>query len=155
MKKYLRNRNGIFHLNKRVPKQLVKRYGTEFIRKSLRTKDINEALGAAKNLVASMEKEWKEQMRHEDYMKLMESMEQTGKEAYGGVDVVNSPAHYNQAGIECIDAIAAATDDGFEHYLQGNIIKYLWRYRYKNGIEDLKKAQWYLNKLIETKGDKT
>ena len=84
-----------------------------------------------------------------------EEQERAGKEAYGNLDVVNSPSHYNQAGIECIEAIAAATDDGFEYYLQGNIIKYIWRYRYKNGIEDLKKAQWYLNKLIETKGDKT
>ena len=65
------------------------------------------------------------------------------------VDNVNNPKHYNQAGIECIDAIRAATGDGFESYLQGNILKYLWRYRYKNGAEDLKKAQWYLNKLIE------
>ena len=64
-------------------------------------------------------------------------------------DNVNKPPHYNQSGIECIDAIQAATGDGFEYYLQGNILKYLWRYRYKNGIEDLKKAQWYLNKLIE------
>ena len=84
-----------------------------------------------------------------------EEQERAGKEAYGNLDVVNSPSHYNQAGIECIEAIAAATDNGFEYYLQGNIIKYIWRYRYKNGIEDLKKAQWYLNKLIETKGDKT
>lgn len=66
-------------------------------------------------------------------------------------DMVNSPPHYNQAGIECIDAIQAATDEGYEYYLQGNIMKYVWRYRYKNGIEDLKKAQWYLNKLIEEK----
>jgi len=64
-------------------------------------------------------------------------------------DNVNKPPHYNQSGIECVDAIQAATGDGFEYYLQGNIIKYMWRYRYKNGIEDLKKAQWYLNKLIE------
>ena len=63
-------------------------------------------------------------------------------------DMVNHPPHYNQKGIECIDAIEAATDKGFEYYLQGNIIKYLWRYRYKNGAEDLKKAQWYLEKLI-------
>ena len=41
------------------------------------------------------------------------------------------------------------TDDGYEYYLQGNIMKYLWRYRYKNGVEDLKKAQWYLNELID------
>ena len=92
-------------------------------------------------------------MRHEEHMKYLEEMEQAGKMAYGGVDLVNSPPHYNQTGIECVEAIAAATDDGFEYYLQGNILKYLWRYRYKNGIEDLKKAQWYLNKLIEIKGE--
>jgi hypothetical protein len=66
-------------------------------------------------------------------------------------DVVNNPKHYNQTGVECIDAIKAQTGDGYEYYLQGNIAKYLWRYRYKNGVEDLKKAQWYLNKLIEVK----
>ena len=68
-------------------------------------------------------------------------------------DPVNSPTHYNQAGIECIDAIRAATDDGFEYYLQGNIMKYVWRYKYKNGSEDLHKAKWYLNKLIEVVDD--
>ena len=64
-------------------------------------------------------------------------------------DMVNHPPHYNQRGIECIDAIEAATDKGFQYYLQGNIIKYLWRYRYKNGVEDLKKAKWYLERLIQ------
>jgi hypothetical protein len=63
-------------------------------------------------------------------------------------DMINSPPHYNQAGIECIDAIAAATNDGYRFYLQGNVIKYIWRYRYKNGVEDLRKAQWYLQELI-------
>jgi hypothetical protein len=63
-------------------------------------------------------------------------------------DNVNNPPHYNQAGIECIDAIEAALGDGFQYYLQGNIMKYLWRYRYKNGVEDLRKAKWYLTKLI-------
>ena len=66
-------------------------------------------------------------------------------------DSVNSPPHYNQYDIECIDAIQAATANGFQFYLQGNILKYLWRYNYKNGIEDLNKAQWYLNKLLEVK----
>ena len=60
------------------------------------------------------------------------------------MDMVNSPPHYNKAGIETLDAIMAATDEGSEYYLQGNIIKYVWRYRYKNGVEDLEKAQWYL-----------
>ena len=46
-------------------------------------------------------------------------------------DMVNQPPHYNQDKIECIDAIESATNSGFEFYLQGVIIKYLWRYRYK------------------------
>ena len=67
--------------------------------------------------------------------------------------MVDHPPHYNKTGVECIDAIKAMTDEGFEHYLQGNIMKYLWRYRYKNGAEDLKKAQWYLNELIDVVED--
>ena len=82
--------------------------------------------------------------RYMDYMK------RRLKEAeHEEQDMVNSPIHYNKAGIETIDALEAMLVDGFDYYLQGNIVKYLWRYRYKNGVEDLKKAQWYLNKLIE------
>ena len=90
--------------------------------------------------------------RHEDYMKLMEEREKAGKEAYSGnvLDMVNNPPHYNQTGIECIHAISAATDKGFKYYLQGNIMKYLWRFDYKSKpVEDLEKAKWYLDRLIE------
>jgi|TARA_E500000331_G_C16685378_1_gene467280 hypothetical protein len=94
--------------------------------------------------------------RHEEYMKQAaaqsDALEQAGKEAYSGnvLDMVNSPPHYNQTGIECIHAISAATDNGFKYYLQGNIMKYLWRFDYKDKpLEDLQKAQWYLEKLIE------
>ncbi len=66
-------------------------------------------------------------------------------------DMVNSPPHYNMGGIECIDAIEASmTPEAFKGYLKGNIQKYIWRYEAKKGVEDLEKAQWYLNKLIET-----
>ena len=71
------------------------------------------------------------------------------------MDMVNHPPHYNQAGIEALDAILAATNEGSEYYLQGNILKYVWRYRHKSKyshkkqLEDLQKAQWYLAKLIE------
>ena len=51
------------------------------------------------------------------------------------MDMVNHPPHYNQAGIEALDAILAATNEGSEYYLQGNIIKYLWRYRSKFELE--------------------
>ena len=52
-------------------------------------------------------------------------------------DPVNKPVHYNAGGVEAIDAIIAATNEQSEGYLQGNIMKYIWRYRYKNGLEDL------------------
>jgi hypothetical protein len=68
--------------------------------------------------------------------------------------MVNSPSHYNEFGIECIDAIQAATGSEFKSYLQGNIMKYLWRYRYKGKpVEDLQKAEWYLSRLIDTVKD--
>ena len=63
------------------------------------------------------------------------------------LDTIN-PAHYKQGDIECIDAIKSATMDGFTGYLTGNILKYMWRWKHKNGIEDLKKARWYLDRLI-------
>ena len=87
-------------------------------------------------------------------MKEIEENEQVGKEVYGNVNMVDNPPHYNQAGIECLDAIEAATGEGYEFYLQGNILKYLWRYRYKNGLEDLKKAEFYLKRLIEVEKEK-
>lgn len=67
------------------------------------------------------------------------------------MDMVNNPPHYNQSGIECIEAIFAALGpEGFQAYCQGNALKYLWRHKYKgNAVEDLKKAQWYINKIIE------
>jgi hypothetical protein len=65
-------------------------------------------------------------------------------------DMVNSPPHYNQGGVECIDAIQAALGPNFKYYLQGNIIKYLWRFDYKGKpFEDVEKAKWYLNKLSD------
>lgn len=69
---------------------------------------------------------------------------------------VNHPSHYTQGGIECIEAIKAATVglEGIEAVCTGNAIKYIWRWKQKNGIEDLKKAIWYINKLIEEKEDK-
>jgi len=66
-------------------------------------------------------------------------------------DNVNNPSHYGQGSIEAIDYIEdMLTEEEYVGYLRGNIAKYLHRWRYKNGVEDLKKAQWYLNRLIET-----
>ena len=66
-------------------------------------------------------------------------------------DAVNHPSHYTQGGIECIKAIEASmTPEGFQDYCKGNVLKYVWRWRDKAGVEDLKKAQVYLGWLIES-----
>ena len=67
-------------------------------------------------------------------------------------DMVNSPKHYTSGGIECIEAIKASMSiEGYRGYCKGNAIKYLWRYEHKgNSLEDLRKAQWYLNENITT-----
>ena len=63
---------------------------------------------------------------------------------------VHSPAHYNQGQTECIDAIEAMLSvEEYIGYLRGNSMKYRWRFRYKNGFEDLNKAQWYEKRLVK------
>lgn len=64
-------------------------------------------------------------------------------------DVVNSPEHYRQGGIECIEAIEASmTREEFKGYLRGSVLKYLWRYQHKGKpVEDLRKASWFLDRL--------
>jgi hypothetical protein len=65
-------------------------------------------------------------------------------------DVVNHPSHYTDGGIECIEAIEAAlTNEEFRGYCKGNCMKYIWREKHKGGTESLKKAQWYLDRLIQ------
>lgn len=66
-------------------------------------------------------------------------------------DNVNSPTHYCKGSIECIEAIKAAVVGlvAMEAVCTANVIKYLWRWKFKNGLEDLKKAKWYLDRLIK------
>ena len=66
-------------------------------------------------------------------------------------DMINHPPHYNQNKIETIDIILDITKNlpGDQAYLVGNIIKYMSRYHFKNGVEDVEKARFYINRLIE------
>jgi hypothetical protein len=65
---------------------------------------------------------------------------------------VSHPSHYTQGGIECIDAmIAAFGEQAVAHFCMCNAFKYLWRHNFKNGLEDINKAEWYLNKYKELK----
>ena len=85
-------------------------------------------------------------------MKMKKASNDKGKSEnvpQSGADRVNHPPHYCAGSVECIEGIRAALDDGFPAYCQGNAIKYLWRWRYKGGVEDLRKAQVYLGWMIE------
>lgn len=65
---------------------------------------------------------------------------------------VHHPSHYTQGAVECIDAIEAATKglEPFEAYCTGAALKYIWRWKHKNGEQDIDKAIWYLNYLKDT-----
>ena len=69
-------------------------------------------------------------------------------------DMVNRPSHYTAGKVECIDAMEAAVTglDGMEAVLTAQILKYVWRWKRKNGVEDLRKAEWYLKRLIKLVG---
>ncbi len=63
--------------------------------------------------------------------------------------MVEHPPHYTKGGIECIAAIRAAlTPDEYRGYLKGAILKYAWRERHKNRLQDIKKLRWYANELV-------
>jgi hypothetical protein len=65
-----------------------------------------------------------------------------------------NPAHYQKGGVECIEAIEASmSKEAFKGFLKGNCIKYIYRYENKNGAEDLRKAEWYLLRLIVLRED--
>jgi hypothetical protein len=66
------------------------------------------------------------------------------------MDKINHPQHYTNGKVECIDAIESATAGlkGIEAVCVANVIKYVWRFKLKNGNEDLLKAKWYLERLI-------
>ena len=77
------------------------------------------------------------------------------RESMQSSDMVNNPTHYNAKGVECIDAIEASmSSKEFRGYLKGAMLKYIWRYTYKDrALEDLLKARWYLDRLIQKVAD--
>jgi hypothetical protein len=89
-------------------------------------------------------------MYGKDYERYKDIRDALNERVAPGADPVNSPSHYNSGSIEAIEGIEASMAPlAYEGYLKGNIMKYLWRYEKKQKpIEDLKKARWYLDRLI-------
>lgn len=83
-----------------------------------------------------------------DFMRYKEVRDMLNEQS---VDVVNSPPHYKTGGIEAIEGIEASmAPEAFAGYLKGSVTKYLWRYEKKGKpLEDLKKARWFLDRLIQ------
>lgn len=100
-----------------------------------------------------MPKPKKNERYYEGMLRMMRELNQPQSEekiSHSSSDLVHKPSHYNQAGIECIEAIRAALGpEGFRAYCQGNSMKYLWRHKYKNGLQDLEKCRVYLDWLID------
>ena len=94
----------------------------------------------------------KEPAKIKDIPSILPGMDEIGSDAVKELynDPVNHPSHYTQGGIECIEAIEAACTGltGDEAYYVGQVIKYIWRWKHKNGLQDLEKAEWYLDRLI-------
>lgn len=91
-----------------------------------------------------------------DFKKAIEQAEEIKKQlGIAEHDAVNHPSHYTAGGIECIDALKAATTglQGIEAVCTANAIKYLWRWKDKNGAEDIRKAIWYCERLLKEIGD--
>lgn len=85
-----------------------------------------------------------------DHIAAQKRLNELANKITGIPDMVNQPPHYTAGGIECIDAIRAAlTPDEFRGFCKGNAIKYAWREKLKGGDEDLKKAAWYLAKVVK------
>ncbi|WP_255315272.1 DUF3310 domain-containing protein [Paenibacillus barengoltzii] len=113
-----------------------------------------EKLTRERDQLLTNQASWKEQ--EETLLRLIEDLKAELPDIKAPVtatiegDPVNHPPHYTRGSIECIEAIEAATSglEGPEAYSTGAAIKYLWRWKWKNGVEDLKKARWYLDRLI-------
>ena len=70
------------------------------------------------------------------------------------MDNVNHPSHYTEGKIECIDYIEdKLTPEEYRGYIKGNVLKYITREKHKNGDEDLRKAKWYLDRLVSRLGE--
>jgi hypothetical protein len=77
-----------------------------------------------------------------------------GDEEVEVMDNVNHPSHYTEGKIECIEYIEdKLTPEEYRGYIKGNVLKYITREKHKNGDEDLKKAKWYLDRLVNRLGE--
>lgn len=90
---------------------------------------------------------WRPLVSEEEVKQIMESVK---------YDNVNHPAHYNVGNYESIDVMVATQGvEAVKNFCICNAFKYIYRHRFKNGVEDRRKAIWYLNKFVELEEEST
>lgn len=135
-----------------LPEQLCPECGTSFQPRKTKGSPQKFCCTACRNRFNSREYWRKTHPKKEE--EGMETGVENGPEAERPAetehDPVNHPSYYTQGGVECKDAIRAAVTglEGYEAFLTGNAIKYLWRWKRKNGAEDLRKAGFWIRELI-------
>ncbi len=132
--------------------EMIERLKRELAEKAVRIQELESALSGAQatrdilhQRLNDLEKAIADVETERDA--LLQTVEKAVDESH---DPVNHPAHYTAGRIECIDAIESATIGlhGGLAYCTGAAIKYLWRWSRKGGVEDLRKARWYIDRLI-------
>lgn len=137
------------NLDERVA-EYIRNYYPEKLAGEVKTTCIEKLTNIEKDVELKLKPDY--QPRNSDEEKVLKRItDSTGMQnPETKVDTVNSPDHYTAGGIEVIDYMQAKmTKEQFEGYLIGNVFKYTSRFQFKNGLEDLKKSAWYINKLIE------
>lgn len=135
---------------KRVLEEDLAKVRSELEQAVSRIYDLERQISLSKEANSMLKDEYDRVLQErEEYKRALEELQELPA-AQEPADPVNHPLHYTRGDIECIDAIEAATAglSGPEAYSTGAAIKYLWRWKYKNGREDLQKAAWYVNRLI-------
>ncbi|MEN1989847.1 DUF3310 domain-containing protein [Paenibacillus hubeiensis] len=132
---------------------LTREYIEEQFKLGLTARAIEEKLGMKQNTLAYHLKKWGISNPNPRKKNQPPTVLQEAKEQLRDVqppDPVNNPQHYTFGGIETIDYIQAKLGpEGFQAFCLGNVLKYCSRHNHKGGMEDLRKARWYLDRIIQ------
>lgn len=139
------NRENFYHVSDTVKKDIPCTFVRDFMTE--KANSLTEQNTTAKDTWEAETTTAKDTISNTVIVKLPQNMVTTMSDK--PVEKVNHPSHYNSVKKETIKILEDyLTDEEYDGFLKGNVIKYMHRYKFKNGIEDLQKAKWYLEELI-------